>query len=68
MLNVLMIVYKLLLPIKILLWAHPSFTLILISLVLFGSSVLLERGLERSDRRAGKTSTIAFGETRGELR
>ena len=60
--------WKLLLPLKVTLWQHPSLTLILISFALFAISAALQRAGRRRVPSVAKQSQIAFADGRGELR
>ena len=68
MTNSILSVCKMLLPLKLILWQHPSFTLILISLVMFAFSAILERGGTRRNRATAKAGQIAFTNGSGEVR
>jgi hypothetical protein len=64
----LLTLWKLLLSLKVALWQHPSFTLILISFSLFAISAALQRVGRQRTPSAVKPSQIAFADGRGELR
>lgn len=66
--NSILTVCKLFLPLKLILWQHPSVTLILIALVMFALSAALERGGTRRSRSTAKAAQIAFTNGNGEIR
>ena len=63
----LLTLWKILLSLKVALWQHPSFTLILISFFLFAISAALQHVGRRRIPSTVKPSQIAFADGSGEL-
>jgi hypothetical protein len=68
MLNAQLTIWKAILPAKLVLWQHPSITLMLVSLLLFAISATLQRVGTKRDPAAPKPTPIAFAETEGDYR